>query len=80
MYAIEFETDAHNGVIHIPQEYQAEFTAHIRVIVLKETTSTRKPSKNISDIEHAMGFDRITIDTTQWKFRRTEIYERNQRV
>jgi hypothetical protein len=76
MYAIEFETDAHNGVIRIPQEYQAEFTTHIRVIVLKETARIRKPSKNVSDIEQAMGFDRIAIDTTQWTFRRSEIYER----
>jgi len=80
MYAIEFETDAHNGVIRIPQEYQAEFMAHVRVIILKEATSPRKSSKDVNDIEQAMGFDRIAIDTTRWKFRRSEIYERDQRI
>ena len=83
MYAIEFEATIKNGMIPIPQRYLAQLQPHLRVIVLQEepsvTTETSKQQETFC-VEDAMGFDRIKIDTTQWKFRRTEIYERGQCV
>ena len=80
MHAVEFETDVRNGVIQIPQKYQAEFTAHIKVIVLKESPDIQDSTHDLQGLEHAMDFDAIALDTTQWKFRRSDIYERAESV
>lgn len=80
MYAIEFETDVQQGVIRIPFQYQARVSAHVKVIILQEKEAQADRLRQLPSFEHAMGFDAIAIDTTQWKFRRTEIYECRERV
>ena len=34
MYAVEFRTSLQNGMIPVPQQYQAQFPAQVRVIIL----------------------------------------------
>jgi hypothetical protein len=77
MYAIEFEATVKNGVIQLPKEYQGQFTSHIKVIVLKEEGGQTDVTATFPSFDQAMGFDVIAIDTTQWTFRRAEIYERS---
>jgi hypothetical protein len=36
MYAIEFETDIEEGVVHIPENYQSQGKIHAKVIILTQ--------------------------------------------
>ena len=80
MYAIEFETDVRQGVIQIPFQYLTQLAPHVKVILLQEREERSDSGKRPSSFEQSMGFDAIAIDTTQWKFQRTEIYECRERV
>lgn len=44
MQAIEFIAHSENGVIKIPQEYQAQLEGDFRVIILKEEINSIKSS------------------------------------
>jgi hypothetical protein len=49
MEAIEFGTSAVGGMIEIPAEYREDFSARLRVILIKDTYSAGGPPLDIQD-------------------------------
>ena len=96
MYAVEFTATVKDGMIKIPPQYVLQLQTSCRVIILQNepaiSTQTKQSEKDqflpkvaqqrfdLPSIENALGLDLIQIDTKQWKFRREEIYERNEHV
>ena len=69
MYAVEFESNISNGIIHIPDEYK-NFHNNVYAkcfLVIDET-------KQKTEIKRKMGA--ISIDTKAYKFNRDEANER----
>ena len=73
MEIYEFYTTAENGVIRIPDDYENEAGAKIRVILIKEksTDKKEKPVRKKSDLLLPP-----ILDTRGWKFNREEANER----
>lgn len=46
MYAVEFQARLENGMIPIPQEYQAQLPAQVRVIILAEPFTLHLKDRN----------------------------------
>jgi hypothetical protein len=67
MQAYEFTSVVKNGIIHIPEQYQAKLPGQIKVILLApESTPSQKEKQ----------FTAITLKTTGFKFNRDEANER----
>ena len=67
MYAVEFESDINNGIVHIPSEYkelQQRSGVKFLLIVSEEKNKTKK------------SMNAISIDTKKYKFNRDEANER----
>jgi hypothetical protein len=74
MNAIEFETDASNGVIHIPLRHRNLFSKHLKVILLSEIKKEKQ-----ADAQHckkslpSLFYKPIKVGKIE-KFNREEIY------
>jgi hypothetical protein len=71
--SIEFQTKIKNGIIEIPESYQAQFTDHesVRVILIPEARSKQQPTNRLQAlIENPLKIDSFT------PLKREEIYER----
>lgn len=70
MHAIEFVTDAKNGVIQIPKKYLKQLKKHMRVIILVEEEEKKVktfPKKGLTSLK---------IKTKGLSFSRDEANER----
>lgn len=67
MLAIEFETQAHDGIVQIPEHYLAWKNKTVKVILLD--TETKKTLKPIQ-------FNAIKLKTKGYRFNRDEANER----
>ncbi|MEI6421814.1 MAG: hypothetical protein WCP55_06315 [Lentisphaerota bacterium] len=74
MNAIEFETDASNGVIHIPARHRNLFSKHLKVILLSEIRKEKQ-----ADVQYgkrslpSLFYKPIKVEKIE-KFNREEIY------
>ena len=73
MYAVEFRTRLQNGMISVPQQYQAQLPAQVRVIILAEPL-TPQPDDQDDLIARLLKAPRQVNNFTP--MRREEIYER----
>lgn len=67
MYAIEFETQAHNGIVQIPEQYFAWKNKTVKVILLD--SETKKPLPPVQ-------FNAVKLKTKGYHFNRDEANER----
>lgn len=67
MEAIEFTTEAKDGVIKIPKKYQAQLQDTFRVIILQESSSETKKVPRSKRVLRA-----VKIKTKGFKFDREE--------
>lgn len=67
MHAIEFETQAHNGILQIPEQYLAWKNKTVAVILLD--SERRKTPKTIQ-------FNAVKLKTKGYYFNRDEANER----
>ncbi|MCX7068639.1 MAG: hypothetical protein NTW85_13245 [Methylococcales bacterium] len=67
MLAIEFETQAHNGIVQIPEHYPAWKNKTVKVILLDSETK-----KTLNPIQ----FNAIKLKTKYYRFNRDEANER----
>jgi len=66
MHAIEFETQAHNGIVQIPEQYLAWKNKRVKVILLD--SATKQTIKTIR-------FNAVKIKTKGYYFNRDEANE-----
>lgn len=67
MHAIEFETQAHNGIVEIPQQYLAWKNKAVKVILLDiDEEQSVKP----------MQFNAVKLKTKGYRFNRDQANER----
>ena len=67
MHTIEFETQAHNGIVQIPEQYRAWKNKTVKVILLdSENQKTIKPIQ----------FNAVKLKTKGYRFNRDEANER----
>jgi len=71
MQAIEFETKAKDGMIKIPKEYLSVMQDTLRVIILIEGSTDKKPKTAKNRTLNA-----VRIKTKGFKFNRDEANER----
>ena len=69
MQAYEFNTVIENGVISVPKQYLGQHLTSVRVILLSDSISQRKPLKN-------KRFTAMKLKTKGFKFNREEANER----
>jgi hypothetical protein len=67
MHAIEFETQAHNGILQIPEQYLAWKNKTVKVILL-DTETEQQPRRKV--YAHRFKVDSIELPT------RDALYER----
>ena len=67
MHAIEFETQAHNGIVQIPEQYLAWKNKVVKVILLDSETK-----KTLNSIQ----FNAVKLKTKGYHFNRDEANER----
>jgi hypothetical protein len=67
MYAIEFETQAHNGIVEIPQQYSAWKNKAIKVILL---------DSEVSETSMPVQFNALKLKTKRYRFSREDANER----
>lgn len=67
MYAIEFETQAHNGIVEIPQQYSEWKNKVIKVILL---------DSELSKISMPVQFNALRLKTKDYRFSRKDANER----
>jgi len=67
MHAIEFETQAHNGIVQIPEQYLAWKNKVVKVILLDSETK-----KTLNSIQ----FNAVKLKTKGYCFNRDEANER----
>ena len=68
MIAIEFETQSHNGIVEIPQQYQAWRNKAVRVILL----DPEEASMAISPVS----LKAVALNTKNYHFNRDDANER----
>lgn len=68
MIAIEFEAQSHNGIVEIPQQYQAWRNKTVRVILL-DSAEEKTPETKIS-------FNAVALNTKGYHFDRDQANER----
>jgi hypothetical protein len=68
MHAIEFETQAHNGIVEIPQQYLAWKNKTVKVILL----DIEKEESLIKPIQ----FNAVKLKTKDYRFNRDQANER----
>ena len=69
MYAVEFESNIKNGIIHVPDEYRGFYDNVYAKCFLVIDETKQKP-----EIKRKMSA--ISIDTKTYKFNRDELYDR----
>lgn len=67
MYAIEFQTQAQNGIVQIPAQYSAWKNKLVKVILLEP--ETEKSAQSIQ-------FNAVKLSTKTYRFNREEANER----
>ena len=86
MYAIEFETTAINGIIRIPERYQAQLTRPLRVIILQDgverfdsstrwTSFEQSPKVSVKHLPEGF-YHPVPVQTYAMITNRNDIYER----
>ena len=71
MQAIEFEANAENGIVRIPETYKNWYNRSIRVILLRETQT--KAASDASHKQELMNFfNRFDADLSGYRFDRDE--------
>lgn len=76
MYAIEFDTTPINGMIQIPKRYQAQISAHVRVIVLQDDVARSSDSEARKQRFLANVAQHRFVFPNDYRFNREELYER----
>lgn len=70
MRAIEFVSNAKDGIIKIPKEYQSQLGAKFRVIILQDDNNIKQKSNKKRSLKA------VRITTKDIKFNRDEANER----
>lgn len=68
MIVIEFEAQSHNGIVEIPQQYQAWRNKTVRVILLDPTEEKTSKTK--------LSFKAASLNTKGYHFDREQANER----
>jgi hypothetical protein len=67
MYAIEFQTQTHNGILQIPAQYTTWKNKRVKVILLESETES---------IPLPIEFKAIKLNTKSYRFNREQANER----